>query len=51
MKLIGNKNNANCIELMEWSNKMDLIALANDTGTSVNQADKVKCRTFICKLY
>jgi hypothetical protein len=33
MKLIeGNKNNPNSIELMEWSNKMDLIALANDSG-------------------
>ncbi|CRL00332.1 CLUMA_CG013605, isoform A [Clunio marinus] len=33
MKLIGNKkNNRNCIEFMEWSNKMDLIALISDTG-------------------
>ena len=40
MKLIGNKNNANSIELMEWSNKMDLIALASDTGKSSYQADK-----------
>lgn len=41
MKLIGNKTNANCVELMEWSNKMDLIALATDTGMKYNQADKV----------
>lgn len=40
MKLIGNKNNPNCIHLMEWSNKMDLIALASDTGKCLYQADK-----------
>lgn len=39
MKMIGNKNNSNSIELMEWSNKMDLIALANDTGKWNNQTD------------
>jgi hypothetical protein len=32
MKLIGNRNNANCIHAMQWSNKMDLIALVNETG-------------------
>ncbi|KAG5671797.1 hypothetical protein PVAND_001973 [Polypedilum vanderplanki] len=32
MKLIGNRNNPNCIQEMQWSNKMDLIALVNDTG-------------------
>jgi hypothetical protein len=32
MKLIGNRNNSNCIYEMHWSDKMDLIALACDTG-------------------
>lgn len=39
MKIIGNKNNANGLELMEWSNKMDLIALASDTGMKNHKAD------------
>lgn len=50
MKLIeGNKSNPNAIELMEWSNKMDLIALASDTGKRNHQADKVFQCTFIQK--
>ena len=32
MRLIGNKNTQINVELMEWSHKMDLIALANDAG-------------------
>lgn len=32
MKLIGNRNNSNCIQEMQWNNKMDLIALAHETG-------------------
>lgn len=32
MKLIGNRNNPNCIYDMQWSNKMDLIALVSETG-------------------
>ena len=32
MKLIGNRNNPNCIHQMQWNNKMDLIALAHETG-------------------
>lgn len=41
MKLIGgNKTNSNCVELMEWSNKMDLIALVTETGMQKCQADK-----------
>ncbi|KAL7019120.1 hypothetical protein ACKWTF_011019 [Chironomus riparius] len=35
MKLIGNRNNPNCIYDMQWSNKMDLIALVSETGEVV----------------
>lgn len=36
MKLIGNRNNPNCIHEMQWNNKMDLIALASETGNYEN---------------
>jgi hypothetical protein len=33
MKLIGNRNNPKTLNgVMEWSNKMDLIALASENG-------------------
>lgn len=35
MKLIGNRNNPNCIHQMQWNNKMDLIALAHETGNEL----------------
>jgi hypothetical protein len=36
MKLIGNRNNPNSLNgVMEWSNKMDLIALASETGKKI----------------
>ena len=34
---------------MEWSNKMDLIALASDTGKRLSKADTEILRTFIDK--
>ncbi|CAO1420803.1 unnamed protein product [Diamesa serratosioi] len=37
MRLIGNKNTQINVELMEWSHKMDLIALANDAGEVIVQ--------------
>lgn len=46
MKLIGNKNNPNCVELMEWSQNMDLLALATDTGMWDTKADKAALCTF-----
>lgn len=33
MKQIGVKNIGFRVDLMEWSNKMDLIAIANEKGT------------------
>lgn len=35
MKLIGNRNNPCCIHEMQWSNKMDLIALVSETGEHI----------------
>lgn len=32
MKQIGVKNMGNQVDLMEWSNKMDLIAIGNEKG-------------------
>jgi hypothetical protein len=32
IKMLSQKNNQNVVSIMEWSNKMDLIALASDTG-------------------
>lgn len=33
MKLIGNRNNHNSLNgVMQWSNKIDLIAVATETG-------------------
>lgn len=34
MKLLGNKNAQFNIEIMEWSDKMDLLAIANEKGIS-----------------
>lgn len=44
MKLIGNRNNPNCINEMQWNNKMDLIALAHETG-------KIENENFVYKIH
>lgn len=36
MKLLGSKNNPNCIHEMQWNHKIDLIALASETGKYIN---------------
>jgi anaphase-promoting complex subunit 4 len=36
MKQIGNKNVGFKVDIVEWSNKMDLIALSNEKGDNLN---------------
>lgn len=35
MKLLGNKNVQFNIDIMEWSDKMDLLAIANEKGRPI----------------